>query len=309
MAEIEKEMQLDYIDLGELTPEQIAACSEINRIWDIKNPTLIRVMPNETSIFSGGILPHDKFTDMDKIPKGMKKVRCFYDGRYSVVDLVISSKDLILYFVYPPTALTLPIDDFIKSNIINCMATFAIKAKEEKQTKGCLDIDDNNGMPKRIIHYAAPLMNKNNTGIVALQFMFDNCIQIMADCFKEVPFRTLCSPQMTTLADYYHEGFLSMYPSLDRLAVADEVSVQIAKSLSIDVNPRQVSTIELESLNSLSDRLNNDEWIINANHPDVVTKLERLKPPTMQNLDSINEWTEFKVMMETQPKIGDLKEG
>ena len=308
MAEIEKEMQLDYIDLGELTPEQIAACSEINRIWDIKNPTLIRVMPNETFIFSGGILPHDKFTDMDKIPKGMKKVRCFYDGRYSIIDTVLSFKDLVVYFIYPQGVVESSIVDFIRSNLINVMTKFNIEVGENLIT-GSIEINSSEGVPKRVIHFGTPQSNKNSIGVVAVQFMFDNNIQIMRECFKVEQIHSLCAKTMTTLADYYHEGFLSMYPSLDRTAVADEVAVQFAKSLNLELNTRTASTIELESLNGLSERLNNDDWIINAIHPDVITKLERLRPPTMQNLDSINEWTEFKVMMETLPKIGDLKEG
>jgi len=302
-------MQLDYIDLGEFTPEQIAACSEINRIWDITNPTLICAVPSETTIVSGGILPYDNFTYIDKIPDGMKKFRWFYDGGYSTVDLVISIKDLMLYFVYPPDTVIPSICDFIRSNIIKAMIKFDITVKNDTSIAICLNLNDKKEVPKRIVHFAVPQSSRNGVLEVATQFMFDNTISLMTDCFKELPFRTICTPQLTTLAELYHEGFLSMYPSLDRMAVADEVAVQFAKSLSVELNPRTASTIEMDSLNKLSQRLNNDDWIINANHPDVITKVEpcNIKPPAMQYPEDIDNYPEYKAMLEARPRIGDLK--
>ena len=127
MVELSNEvMQLDYINLGECRPEQIAALTETNRIWDITNPTLICTILNETFILSGGVFPYDKFTYIEMIPKGMKKIRCFYDGGYSVGDVMCSSNDLMLYFFYRFDVMESLPKDFIRNNLINVMAKFNI---------------------------------------------------------------------------------------------------------------------------------------------------------------------------------------
>jgi len=314
MVELSNEvMQLDYIDLGEFTPEQIATCSEFNRIWDITTPTLVSIIPSETFIMIGGLLPYDKFTYIDKIPEGVKKVRNFYGKGFSVIDIIFSPKDIMLYFLCPSNIVTSStlIKDFIVNNLSGTMLNFDITIKNE-QSIGCLDMDDSQGIPKRIIHYESPKDDTdtyNNVFIVGIHLVFDNHVPLMTTCFKELPFKTICSPQLITFADLCHEGFLSMYPSLDRIAVANEVAVQFAKSLNIDVNPRPASAIELESLNNLSGRLNNDDWIINANHPDVITKVEpcNIKPPAMQYPEDIDNYPEYKAMLEALPRIGDLK--
>ncbi len=265
---------LRYINLGEVEPNLLNGIWEFPRLCKVNEPTLFSMIIGKPMILVSNMYEVEKFIKKEELPSDYQIIRLYREQTNRVDGITLYEKKsvVLLSLIYPvPIEIGIGLE---KGTLREMMREAEIKVLEKYGIEIVFNVEKNDvyfkigDKLKRFLGFVCEQFG--DWQVVASGITFDFNTLLARKIYRLDTDKNKLKGDIKDIGDIVG-GIREVNPNIG-FEIIPEIVQELADRLELELKTDTLTAEETNTLQTLSDKLNNSDWKLNAKHPEIKTE-------------------------------------